>query len=1453
MYLGDLARLPARVALEVAQVVSGAVGGARHPRDARVATDRVSIVVAGVQRADAREFREALCAAVQALPGVVWAVVNAPLQRLVIGVAEPAPSRAQLLALVESIQAAHPMDADSGETPEPPDDERPRTRAVTALAADAAGLALATVGRVARWTPGSAELASVITVIDTQPKLRAIAERALGRAHADTVIAVANAVAQGLAQGTVGLGLDTAVRIGQLAEVRAREAAWRSRQARLLAGPALAAAEPVVVERPRPLPDGQVERYAPRSAAVAAAGAAVALAAGGGPRRAAAIAVSSLPKAAGIGRETFACQLARALAQRGAQVMDRGVLRRLDRVDTVVLDVQALITDRLVVADVVALPGVDAGQAQLRAHALFDQHTVSESVEAEGWRLGPIERLGLRGRTGARVRQRMQAAGAVAVLGLARGTRLHALVAVGQEPARSGDALVAAARRAGTDLVFAGGTPPGSPPTAARQVPGGMRLLGSVRQLQADGRVVLLVSRQAQALGNADCGIGVDTSDGVPPWGAHVLVGKNLETAALLIDAVETARTVSRRGVQLAEAGSAIGAVTTVVGPPRGAARRALLAVNGAAALSLLQGAWATAGLIRRPLSPPVSSTPWHLLSTEKVLSILDTDAEGLSTREVRRRYRPDVQVNPAPASLARAFAEELANPLTPILAGGAALSAAIGSVVDAGIVAGASTLGAVVGGIQRTVTDRAVADLLAHTAVFTTARRDGQTVRLRADQLVPGDVVLLGANDVVPADCRLLEVSGLEMDESSLTGESFPVVKDTAPVVASVVADRTSMVYEGTTVAAGRGIAVVVATGAGTEAGRSMVTAQQAAPVSGVETRLAQITRTTLPIALGSAGAVMAAGLLRGRPMRRTVGAGVGLAVASVPEGLPFLVSAAQLAAARRLSRQGALVRNARTIEALGRVDVLCFDKTGTLTQGKIRLAVVSDGETSSPVGGLDERARAVVAAGLRATPTPLPGQKLAHLTDRAVRYGAEDLAITADRYAPGWRQRTVLPFEPSRGYHATVATTDDGPLLSVKGAPEILLPRCVTWRTDRGEQPLNQRTRRGLRTELRRLTGHGYRVLAVAEGRPPHTDEVTDDDVGGLSFLGYLALTDPVRASAGTSLEELRTAGAQIVMITGDHPSTAEAIADELGILNGHQVVAGADIDRLDDEALADLVPKIAVVARSTPTHKVRVVRAFQRRGRTVAMTGDGANDAPAIRLADVGIALGRRGTPAARAAADLVVTDDRLETIIAALVEGRAMWKAVREALAILVGGNIGEIGFTVLGAALTGISPLNARQLLLVNLLTDLAPALAIALRKPDPADSQALLSEGPETSLGSALTREIALRAAATTAGATAGWLAARLTGREQRARTVALAALVGTQLGQTLLVGRRSPAVLAASIGSATVLAGIVQTPGVSQFFGCTPLGPIGWGIAVTAATSATLGAAVFPTVLRRL
>jgi cation-transporting ATPase I len=311
-------------------------------------------------------------------------------------------------------------------------------------------------------------------------------------------------------------------------------------------------------------------------------------------------------------------------------------------------------------------------------------------------------------------------------------------------------------------------------------------------------------------------------------------------------------------------------------------------------------------------------------------------------------------------------------------------------------------------------------------------------------------------------------------------------------------------------------------------------------------------------------------------------------------------------------------------------------------------------------------------------------------------------------------------------------------------------------------------------------------------------------------------------------------------ILMITGDHPSTAEAIAEELDLLQDKTIVTGAELASLTDADLDRRIADVAVFARVTPSQKVRVVRALQRAGRVVGMAGDGANDAAAIRLANVGIAVGESSTAAARGAADIVLTDGRIETLVDAIVEGRAMWASVRNAVSILMGGNLGEIGFTLGAGLLDGRPPLVARQLLLVNLLTDVAPAMAIALKPPTPKSFESLANETPDAALGEPLNREIAVRAIVTALGAGSAWTFARLTGTSTRARTVGLAALVGTQLGQTLTSGGFSRPVVLTSLASWIALSSVIQTPGVSHLFGCRPLGPIGWLTAISASVAAT-------------
>ncbi|MFE4174169.1 HAD-IC family P-type ATPase [Streptomyces sp. NPDC056909] len=1522
--LGAVARPAMGLLDSLVEPLVSRVSSCAHARVRMFDGGRAHLAVRGLRGSTGPKVAEDLERLLTEMPGVRWAAVNAVLQSVVVALEGPTDDEATVSGLLEVVEAVEEAyDTAHGPMPLHPASAEPAGRAVWAMATQAVALPLAVVGRLTRSSPLPLELASLVTIVETQPRLRRVVGQVVGDRNTAVVLATLNAAAQGSAGGFLGLAVDGVRHALSTAELRAQRAAWTGAEPDLTGTPQLARAElRSPVPRPVPLRPGPVERYADTAAVIAGLTFAGALAVTRRTSSAASASLAAIPKAPGLAREGFACALGRALAHRGTVVHDPEALRRLDRVRTVVLDSAALTTGAHVLADLIPLDGASAGDLAATAHRLFQPRhperlsrsgggsdddgegetdeggtETEDGTETEGetqgaganqersgqergtdqerngggrptespasptespapakdteWSLGPLDRLALRGRTGVRARERLEREGAAYVLGLARGDRLMAVVSVVPEVHEAAERLVGAARRAGLRVLATSGGTPTVVPGADATVPGGGRLAASVREQQADGTGVLVVSRDRETLDAADVGIGIAGAEGRPAWGAHLYAADPGE-AVVVVEACGVARRVARRGVWLAKGASGLGSTMTLAGQAGQPGTLSLAAVNWSAALGMAYGAWSAVELLRRPPDHGASRQPWHSMPPETVLARTASHENGLTERQALDRAERSGEQVPRTSSLPRAVITELANPLTPVLVGGAALSAAVGGVLDAVIVLAVTGLSGLIGGTQRHVTDRAVRRLHQRSAVRARAVRDGEEHEVAAEELVVGDIVVLGSGDVVPADCRLLDSHGLEADESALTGESLPVGKAVDPVLAADVADRTSMLYEGTTVAAGRARAVVVATGGATEAGRGATAGRGARPAVGVEHRLARITRTTLPLALGSAGAVMAAGLLRGRPARETVGAGVGLAVASVPEGLPFLVSAAQLAAARRLSTLGVLVRDPRTIEAAGRADVLCFDKTGTLTHGRIELALVvargddgeggGDGEDMGrPPDRLDARQQAVLAAALRATPRPRDNRKLEHFTDRAVMSGAELAGLTRTDGAPGWQRTAGLPFEPSRGFHATQAQSGGRRLLSVKGAPERVIELCA----------MGREAKDALLTRSEKLAAEGHRVLAVAESCDEGSDPLTDDSVSGLGFLGFLLLSDKVRGGAARSVRQLAEAGVHIVMITGDHPQTAESIARELDVVDGRRVVTGADLDALDDEALDALLPQVGVVARGTPTHKVRVVKAFQRLGRTVAMTGDGANDAPAIRLADVGIALGARATPAARAAADLVVTDDRLETILAALVEGRAMWASVRQALAILLGGNLGEIGFTVLGATVGGASPLTARQLLLVNLFTDLAPAIAVALRPPGEDTKERLLREGPESSLGTALTDEITVRAMATALGATAAWIAARATGRPARARTVALAALVATQLGQTLLIGWRSPAVLAAVAGSMAGLAAVIQTPGVSHFFGSTPLGPVGWTIALTAATAGTAASVLLPPVAR--
>ncbi|HEV2779082.1 MAG TPA: HAD-IC family P-type ATPase, partial [Actinophytocola sp.] len=565
------------------------------------------------------------------------------------------------------------------------------------------------------------------------------------------------------------------------------------------------------------------------------------------------------PKAPGAAQAAFAARLGRLLARRGALVMDRAALRGIELIDTLVLDAGALGTGRWLLRDLVPFPDSDPTELAEHAFQLFNE-TDLDSVHRSGhWALGPLDELDLTGRKGARERDRLSKRGAARVLGLARDRHLQAVLAVEEETAPGADTVAAAARDEGLRVLVADGRHRTRFAFADDVIEDD--LVAGVRRLQADGHVVALLSGNRRALGAADLGIGTHRPGEPPPWGAHLLVGEDLDTAALTVGAVGMARRVTADGMKLAIAASGIGAVNALNVRGRGAAR-SLRAVNTGAALAFVDGVWRARTLGRRDPAPSGGAgQPWHLMPAETVLQRLGTDRTGLSDKEADRRLTARPGAPGQRTGFTRAFLAELANPLTPVLAGGAAVSAAVGSATDAALVTSVIGLSALIGSIQQVHTERALASLLERSAVSATVIRDGRKRTVNANELVVGDIVAVESGDVVPADCRLLEAVGLEADESSLTGESLPVAKDAAPVVAAEIADRTSMLFEGTTVAAGRAVAVVVATGEATEVGRGLAAARRAAPTTGVEARLTELTRKSLPIAVASATAVAGLG----------------------------------------------------------------------------------------------------------------------------------------------------------------------------------------------------------------------------------------------------------------------------------------------------------------------------------------------------------------------------------------------------------------------------------------------------------------------------------------------------------------------------------------------------------------------------------------------------------------
>jgi calcium-translocating P-type ATPase len=682
---------------------------------------------------------------------------------------------------------------------------------------------------------------------------------------------------------------------------------------------------------------------------------------------------------------------------------------------------------------------------------------------------------------------------------------------------------------------------------------------------------------------------------------------------------------------------------------------------------------------------------------------------------------------------------------------------------------------------------------------------RDGRAIEVPSGDVVPGDVVVLAGGDRVVADARLLADERIEVDEAVLTGESIPVRK-----VTEGGAEGDRIVLDGSHVVVGTCRAVVVATGTGTRLGATAAALESAATrTSPLAQRLHRLLRQAYPFIIGGGVVTTAAGLARGAPLRGQLAVGAGVAVAAVPEGLPLLSRLAEAGVARRLANRHALVRRLGAVEALGRVDVACCDKTGTLTRGRLAVARLAtlDRESGFPADLPRELQEVLLAAAL-ASPAPEAPGASAHPTDVAVVEAAE--RIGADHRLRAERSEQV-PFEPVRSFHAAVV---DGRLY-VKGSPEALIERCSAVRRDGGVVRLTPAGRRRLAARVDELSAEGLRVLMVAEG------DGSPEDPRDLVAVGFVGIADPLRPGVREAVARCTAAGVRLLMLTGDHPQTARAIARQAGLPVDHgDVLTGAQIAELHDDELGPALERVSVIARITPLDKVRIVQSLQHAGHTVAMTGDGVNDAPALRLADVGVAMGRGGSDVARQAADVILSDDDVSTLVEAFVEGRVFWQNMRSALALLLGGNLGEIGVMTVASVAGGANVMTARQVLAVNLLSDVLPSSAIALRGPEHRELSALAREGA-SALDTPLRAEILRRGAAT---AVPSLVAYALAARRGRGQTVAFASVVATQLAQTAdlgFAGRRFSRPVAGAVAvSVALLGGMLGLPALRAGLG---------------------------------
>ena len=940
-------------------------------------------------------------------------------------------------------------------------------------------------------------------------------------------------------------------------------------------------------------------------------------------------------------------------------------------------------------------------------------------------------------------------------------------------------------------------------------------------------------------------------------------------------------------GVRQARASAWTGTLLVEFDPRVGTVERIVAAVEQAPATAppvqaLASAAEPTAGRQQRPLVTgvplPTDEVAWHALDGRVAATRLGVSpARGLAAAEVERRRR-EVGANRMPVpeepSLTRLLVDQLLNAPTALLAAGAAVSVVTGGLLEAALIATVLGANAVAGAVTERTGHRAIAALRRSASIRARVRRDGQERTVEADDLVPGDVVELLPGDPVPADARVLEAHHLKVEESALTGESRPVDKTERPQPVHVpLADRQAMVFRGTTVVGGRGQAVVVATGQRTALGTlHLLAAEAEAPPTPLERDLDRLGRW-LAIGAGSICAgVLGLGVVRGGALLHSLEVAVSLGVAAIPEGLTALATSVLALASGRMRRKGTLIRTLGAAEALGSVTVVCADKTGTLTENRMAArelytaagTVRIGGPALRLVGGLERDGASVadrpvvqraLRVGVLCSDAELTVQSSGAVeidgsaTEGALLVAAAKAGLDPRALQARHPRLDVRDRSDGRRHMVTVHRLPSGLAALMKGSIEEVLAMCRTVAHPDGDRPLAAADVETIAAANVAMAGRAMRVLALAERTLPdgYAPECLACDY---TFLGLIGLVDPVRPAVPAAVAALRSAGIRTVMITGDQALTATAVARELGLDQGSQlhVLEAGDLAALDQQTLRGRVRDVQVFARVPPEMKLAIVRALQANGDVVAMTGDGVNDGPALRAADVGVAMGEHGTELARELADVVLSTDDFSLMADAVEEGRLVRANIRRVLHYLLSTNASEV-WLVAGAVAAGLpSPLTPLQLLWLNLVTDIAPGLGLAVepREPD------LMHQPPRDPREPIIPRPLLRRVLGESGLIAAGALGAYLLGvarhgRGPLAQTMAFASLVGAQLlhvplaragAGPMTAGRWPPnRALALGVGiSAALQAVALFVPPVRTVLGGAALGLVDLGIAALGA-----------------